>query len=127
MAAQTAQTDGTTVYAVAFDSEADGCAVAGSGVTTTDTSLIATATSGQPALSLTTLTPCITMKNMASPASGGTSYFYADTSSSNNGCTDSAHTVSTIAQIFDAIAASFTTPRLLPSNSAGVAISTTNN
>ena len=127
LAAQSAQRAGTTVYSVAFDSESDGCAVSGSGVTKTDTSLVATATSGQPALSLSTLTPCITMKNMASPASGGTSYFYADTSSSSSGCTDTAHTVSTIAQIFDAIAASFTTPRLLPSNSSGVAISTTTN
>jgi hypothetical protein len=127
MAAQAAQNAGTTVFAVAFSSESDGCAVSGSGVTVTDTSLIATATSGQPALALSTLTPCITMKNMASPTSaGGTSYFYADTSSASSGCTDTAHTVSTIGTIFDSISATFTTPRLIPTTASGVVISTTN-
>ncbi len=124
LAAQAAQNAGTTIYAVAFDSESDGCAVAGGSATVTDTSLIASATSGNTALSLSTLTPCITMKNMASPATSSMSYFYADTSSASSGCTDTAHTVSTIAQIFDAIAATFTTPRLLPKNSSGVVIGT---
>lgn len=126
MAAQAAQAAGTTVYSVAFDSESDGCAVSGSGVTVTDTSLVAAATSGNTALSLSTLTPCIVMKNMASPASGNNSYFYADTSSSSSGCTDTAHTVSTIGEIFDAISASFTTPRLLPASASGLAVTTTN-
>jgi Flp pilus assembly protein TadG len=115
-AAQNANTAGTKVYTVAFNSESDGCAVSGSGVTVTDTSLTATATSGQPALSLSTLTPCIVMKNMASPSTATMSYFYADTSSASSGCTDTAHTTGTIANIFDAIAATFTSPRLLPNN-----------
>jgi len=120
-AAQTAQNDNTTVYSVAFGSESSGCTTSSGG---TDSAIWASATSGNPALSLATLTPCIVMKNMASPATSSMSYFYADTSSSSSGCTDSAHTVSTIAQIFDAIAATFTTPRLLPSNSSGVVIGT---
>lgn len=118
MAAQAAQAAGTTVFSVAFGSESNGCAVSGSGVTTTDTTLIATATTGNSALSLSTLTPCITMKNIASPTtSSGTSYFYADTSSQTSGsCTDNVHTVTQINQIFQAIASYFTTPRLLPNN-----------
>ncbi len=117
MAAQAAQTAGTTVFSVAFGSEDDGCAVSGSGVTVTDTTLIATATSGNSALSLSTLTPCITMKNMASPTTAnGTSYFYADSSSASSGCTDTAHTVSQINQIFWAISSYFTTPRLVPNS-----------
>jgi len=121
-AAQTAQSAGTTIYSVAFGSEASGC----TGSAGTDSHLWATATSGNPALSLSTLTPCIIMKNLASPPSGNTSYFYADTSSASSGCTDTAHTVSSISQIFDAIAATFTTPRLLPNSASGVVISTTN-
>jgi Flp pilus assembly protein TadG len=111
-AAQDAQSAGTTVYSVAFSSESTGCTSSSGG---TDSTLWATATSGQPALSLSTLTPCIVMKNMASPASStGTTYFYADTSSSTSGCTDTAHTVQSIQDIFGAIAATFTTPRLVP-------------
>lgn len=117
-AAQSANTLGTRVYTVAFNSESNGCAVSGSGATVTDTTLIGTATSGQPALSLATMTPCITMKNMASPQTATASYFYADTSSANSGCTDDAHTSTSIANIFDAIAATFTTPRLLPNNAS---------
>jgi uncharacterized protein YqkB/Flp pilus assembly protein TadG len=113
-AAQAANTAGTTVYSVAFNTESDGCAVSGSGVTVTDTSLIATATTGNAALSLSTLTPCVVMKNIASPATSTQSYFYADTSSGS--CTDSAHTVNQISTIFSAIAATFTSPRLLPNN-----------
>lgn len=127
LAAQSAQNAGTTIYAVAFNSESNGCAVSGSGATVTDTSLIASATSGNTALSLSTLTPCITMKNMASPSTSSMSYFYADTSSASNGCTDSAHTVGTISDIFSAISATFTTPRLLPNSSGGVVVSTTLN
>lgn len=114
MAAQAAQAAGTTVYSVAFGSESSGCSSSSSG---TDSSTIATATSGQPGISYKTLTPCLTMKNLASPASSdGTTYFYADSSSANNGCTDDAHTVSQVNQIFWAIASNFTTPRLLPNN-----------
>ncbi len=131
LAAQAAQNAGTTVYAVAFDSESDGCAVQAprgqTSVTVTDTSLIASATSGNTALSLSTLTPCITMKNMASPSTSSISYFYADTSSASSGCTDSAHTVGTISDIFSAISATFTNPRLLPNSSGGVVVSTTLN
>jgi hypothetical protein len=114
MAAQAAQAAGTTVVAVAFGSEDSGCSSASGG---TDSSTIATATSGNSAISSGTLTPCLTMKNIASPTtSGGVSYFFADSSSASNGCTDSAHNIDTISGIFSAITDLFTTPRLLPAN-----------
>ncbi len=116
MAAQSAQTAGTTVFSVAFGSESSGCTTSGGG---TDSSLIATATSGNAAFSsVNSITPCVTMKNVASPTTNGISYFYADTSSSSNGCTDTAHTVSEVNQIFWAISSYFTSPRLLPNNAS---------
>jgi hypothetical protein len=113
MAAQAAQAAGTTVFSVAFGSEASGCSSSSGG---TDSTTIATATSGNSAISYGSITPCLTMKNIASPATSTASYFYADTSSSSSGCTDTAHSVSQINQIFMAISSYFTTPRLLPNN-----------
>jgi hypothetical protein len=113
MAAQAANAAGTTVYSVAFGSEASGCTVPSGG---TDSTTIATATAGNAAISYSTLTPCLVMKNIASPATATASYFYADTSSKSSGCTDTAHTVTEIADIFNAIAATFTSPRLLPNS-----------
>jgi hypothetical protein len=113
MAAQAAQAAGTTVFSVAFGSEPSGCSAASGG---TDSTTIATATSGNSAISYGSITPCLTMKNIASPATSTASYFYADSSSKTSGCTDTAHTVSQINQIFLAISSYFTTPRLLPNN-----------
>lgn len=120
-AAQDAQGAGTIVEAVAFGSEANGCAVPGSGAKVTDTTLWASATGGNAALSLATLTPCITMRNIASPpvliGSSEISFFYADQTSAANGCSDNVHTdLTTLSDILMAIANSFTTPRLLPNN-----------
>ncbi len=115
-AAQDAQAAGTQIWSVAFGSEASGCATGGG----TDTTLWATATSGNAALSLATFTPCVTMENIASPAvtSGplaGTTFFYADTSSV--GCSGAnLGKFPTLSDIFNAVANSFTTPRLLPNN-----------
>ena len=121
MAAQTAQTAGTTVFSVAFGSESGGCTSSGGG---TDTSLIATATTGNTSFStVNSITPCTTMKNIASPTVNGVSYFYADTTSSKNGCTDTAHTVSEVNQIFWAISSYFTSPRLVSNNAAYTVIS----
>jgi hypothetical protein len=118
-AAQDAQAEGTTVYSVAFGSESNGCGIPGGGGT--DTTLWATATGGNPALSLATLTPCVTMQNIASPAVttgplAGTSFFYADQTSVPNCSASSLAHFSTLADIFNAIANSFTTPRLLPNS-----------
>jgi len=112
-AAQVAQAAGTIVYSVAFQSESTGCTTSGGG---TDTSITATATSGQPALTLGTMTPCTVMKNIATPSTSTKSYFYADTAASANGCGDDLHKVSDIQSIFDSIAADFTLPRMLPNS-----------
>jgi hypothetical protein len=47
------------------------------------------------------------------------SNFYSDyaQSGSNSTCYDNAHTVTSLADIFSAIAANFTNPRLIPNNS----------
>ncbi len=120
-AAQDAQAAGTIVESVAFGSEANGCAVPGSGAVVTDTTLWASATSGNAPLSLSSLTPCVTMQNIASPpvfiGSSEISFFYADQTSAANGCVDTLHpTLTTLSDILAAIANSFTTPRLLPTN-----------
>jgi len=115
-AAQVAQAAGTTIFSVAFGSEASGCTGTGAFA---DSQLWASATSGQPALSLGTLNPCIVMKNIASPTANNIDYFYADTQSASNGCTANANSVSTIGDIALSIAANFNLPRLLPAGSSG--------
>jgi hypothetical protein len=54
------------------------------------------------------------MENIASSLA----YFYSDYNQSGSGstCQDASHTVSTLADIFLAISADFTTPRLIPNN-----------
>ena len=114
VAGQYAATAGTAVYAVAYGSESSGCSN-GWSVGATDTSLVATGTYNQP-FTLATLLPCTTMEDIASSWSN----FYSDNQQSGNvnlGCTDNNHTTVSLNQIFQAISASFTTPRLIPNNS----------
>ena len=124
LAAQVAQADKTTIYSIAFGSESSGCTGSGG----TDTSVSATATTGQPALSVTgtsALTPCIVMKNIATPTTpppASIDYFYADTSSTTNGCVAGANQLSSIGDIFASIGATFTAPILLPAGASGVAV-----
>jgi hypothetical protein len=72
------------------------------------------ATGANQSFTLSTLTPCVTMENIASSLS----YFYSDYNQSGSGstCQDSSHTVSAMQDIFTAIAATFTTPRMLPNS-----------
>ena len=111
VAAQAANDAGTTVYGVAYGSEQTGC-TSGSGAT--DTTLIASGRNA--AFSLSQLTPCVTIENIASSLNT----FYSDYNQSGSGidlsCVDNAHTVSSLQNIFLSIAANFTTPRLLPNN-----------
>jgi Putative Flp pilus-assembly TadE/G-like len=108
MAAQSATKAGTRVYAVAYGSEDTGCGAGGG----TDNTLVATGTNAS--FTLSGLTPCVTMENIASSLN----YFYSDYNESGSGstCQDSSHTVSALADIFLAISSDFTTPRLLPNN-----------
>jgi hypothetical protein len=54
------------------------------------------------------------MENIASSLNN----FYSDYNQSGSGstCQDASHTVSSLQAIFQAIASTFTTPRLLPNN-----------
>ena len=109
MAAQAATKAGTQVFSVAYGSEATGCSSTSSG---TDSSNVAT---GQNAtFTYKTITPCITMENIASTLNN----FYSDYNQSGSGstCQDSSHTVTSLADIFLAIASSFTQPRLIPNS-----------
>jgi hypothetical protein len=112
MAGQYATKEGTRVYAMAYGSESDGCGVAGSGATVSDTTTIATG--ANQSFTAATLTPCITMENIASSLN----YFYSDWDQSGSGstCVDNSHTTTSLADISLAIAASLTEPRLLPNN-----------
>ncbi len=79
----------------------------------TDVTLVTTGNNAS--FTLSTLTPCVTMENIASSLH----YFYSDYLQSGSGtsttCVDNAHTVVAMSDIFESIATTFTTPRLIPS------------
>jgi hypothetical protein len=110
-AAQYASKQGTSVYAVAYGAEGTGCN-SGWSVGLTDTTLTATGTN--QTFSLGTLSPCVAMENIASSLQT----FYSDYNQSGSGstCEDASHATVSLQDIFQAISASFTTPRLIPSN-----------
>jgi hypothetical protein len=111
-----ANTKGSRVYSVAYGSEASGCGAPGTwSIGLTDTVKVATGTYNQPFASAANVLPCTTMEDIAS----SWSYFYSDNQQAGNvnlGCTDLNHTSVSLQDIFLAIEATFTTPRLLPNN-----------
>jgi hypothetical protein len=111
VAGQYAASQGTAVYAVAYGAGTSGCN-SGWSIGLTDTRLVTTGKNA--AFTLSELTPCVEIENMASSLSN----FYSDYAQSGSGstCLDNAHTVSSLSGIFSAIAATFTNPRLLPNN-----------
>ena len=111
VAAQYATSLGTVVYSVAYGAEDSGCN-SGWNVGLTDTTLVATGYNAP--FSLSGLSPCVTMENIASTLSD----FYSDYNQSGSGstCEDASHTVTSLKDIFVAIASNFTTPRLIPNN-----------
>jgi len=113
-AAQYAAGTGTTVFAVAYGSESSGCSN-GWSVGATDTTLVASGVN-QPFTSVSQLLPCTTMEDIASSWSN----FYSDNQQTGNvnlGCSDLNHSTVSLADIFQAIATTFTKPRLIPNNS----------
>lgn len=110
-AAQYATAHSTTVFSVAYGAQTSGC-VDGWSVGKTDTTLVATG-QNQP-FTLSTLTPCVTMENIATSLST----FYSDYNQSGSGstCEDVAHSTISLQDIFQSIASTFTTPRLIPNN-----------
>jgi hypothetical protein len=111
VAGQYALAHGTTVYSVAYGSSGTGCS-SGWAPALTDTTLVATGANA--AFTLSSLTPCVVMENIASSLDN----FYSDYNQSGSGstCQDASHTVTSLQDIFLAIASSFTTPRLIPNN-----------
>ena len=114
-AAQAATAAGTRVYAVAYGAEQTGCASGSKADDYTDVTLVATGANAP--FTLSQLTPCVTMENIASSLE----YFYSDYlqsgSSVSTSCVDNSHTVTSLPMIFQSIAATFTTPRLIPNSS----------
>jgi putative Flp pilus-assembly TadE/G-like protein len=113
-AAQYATSKGTRVYSVAYGSESSGCN-SGWNIGLTDTTLQSSVVSAaNVSFTLSQVTPCLSMENIASSLT----YFYSDYNQSGSGstCQDNSHATETLNDIFQAIAATFTTPRLLPNN-----------
>jgi len=119
IAGQYATKQGTTVYAVAYGSELSGCSSGSHAQDYTDVTLVATGSNlygplNAPLASVTAVTPCVTMENIASSLTT----FYSDYLQSGSGvdsaCQASSNSITQIGQIFTAISASFTTPRLIP-------------
>jgi hypothetical protein len=112
IAAQAAAAAGTQVYSVAYGSEQTGCYSSNGSNGNTDTSLLTFSRPLNQTFAISALTPCIAMENIASSLSN----FYSDYNQSGSGstCQDSSHTVTSLADIFLSIAASFTQPRLIP-------------
>jgi len=117
-AARYAVNQGTRVYAVAYGSESSGCSD-GWNIGATDQTMAPKDSYSQgfnqPYSSVSQILPCTTMEDIASEWS----YFYSDNQQTGNvnlGCTDENHTTVSLQDIFQAISATFTTPRLLPNN-----------
>jgi hypothetical protein len=121
MAAQAATAAGTRVYAVSYGAEKLGCSYT-VGTTGTEGSFgtdnTTVATGANASFTAATITPCITMENIASSLQ----YFYSDYNQSDAGtgpdtnCIDNSHSVSDLKNILLAVGATFTQPRLLPNN-----------
>ncbi len=112
IAAQSAATAGTQVYSVAYGSEQTGCYSSNGSNGNTDKTLLTFSRPLNASFTISQLTPCVTMENIASSLGN----FYSDYNQSGSGstCQDSSHTVSSLADIFLSIASSFTQPRLIP-------------
>jgi Flp pilus assembly protein TadG len=116
VAGQEATAAGTTVFAVAYGSGTGGRSGCGSGGAHADdyNDVTLVATGKNATFTLGALTPCVTMENIASSLET----FYSDfnQSGSRSACVDSGHPEVQLNDIFTAIAAKFTTPRLIPNN-----------
>ncbi len=110
VAGQAATAAGTKVYAVSYGSESSGCLTGNTAGTAAETAAQTGYTAG--------ITPCETMKNIAS----GTAYFYSDYTQSGSGedtsCVGTANSTSNLDDIFTDIAYTLTTARLMNSSAS---------
>jgi len=116
VAGQRATAAGTTVFAVAYGSATGSSSGCGSGgphaQDYNDVTLVSTGNNASYTLS--SLTPCVAMENIATSLQT----FYSDYQQSGSGstCQDSSHPEVQLNDIFTAISSTFTTPRLIPNN-----------
>ena len=115
-AAQNANNAGTRVYAVSYGSEDQGCSTAVTSGSAAGTDSTIVVTGNNAAFTTATISPCITMENIASSLD----YFYSDYNESGSGvnksCIDGAHGVTSLNDIFLSIVSGLRSPRLLPNN-----------
>jgi hypothetical protein len=104
----------TTVYAVAYGAENTGC-TNGWSVGLTDTTYVARG-AYNVSVSIPGLIPCTTVEDIASSLQTFYSDYQQSGSQVDRNCVDDSHTVTSLSEIFQSIAASFTTPRLLPND-----------
>jgi len=116
VAANYATGQGTRVYTVAYGSEDSGCTSSGGGtdnkVVLPTTCAVGANCTAYPGVSLSTITPCWTMEQMASAPQ----YFFSDYNQSGSGstCQSASQPETNINQIFKNIFYDLTTPRLIP-------------
>jgi hypothetical protein len=113
-AAQYAASLGTRIYAVAYGSEDTGCSSGSHPDDYNDVTTITLPSTPNVAFSLSNLTPCVTMENIASSMT----WFYSDwqVKGGSSSCQGTTNTMTSLDDIFSAIKASFSQARLLPSN-----------
>jgi hypothetical protein len=113
MAAVAATQAGTTVYGVAYGAEQSGC---GKGATDSLVVIPPGTTLNASVSPLSSFVPCTTIEDISSSLSTFYSDWLQSGGSVSTACTDSSHSVVSLSSIFQSIAASFTTPRLLPND-----------
>jgi len=104
----------TTVYGVAYGAENQGC-TNGWNLGLTDTTLVDNGTYNVP-VSLSTLIPCVTVEDIASSLNTFYSDYQQSGSNVDQSCVSASNNFTNLKTIFQSIAATFTTPRLLPNN-----------
>lgn len=112
VAAQAATQAGTRVYGIAYGSEQSGCSSATGG---TDASIVINSASlNAPLGSVNSLTPCVTIEDIASSET----FFYSDykQSGTTSVCQSQSHQITSLSDIFGDIVTSFTKPILVPNS-----------
>ncbi len=116
VAAQWAASKGTRVYGVAYGAEQNGCGTAPSdGAGYTDTTVVATG-KNVSFTSASSITPCVTIENIASSLS----YFYSDYNQSGSGidttCQSTVNSATSLNDIGISIGGSLSGPALIPNS-----------
>jgi Flp pilus assembly protein TadG len=121
VAGQAATAAGTTVYAVAYGSENVGCNSTGEGHPDDYTDVTLVAAGNNVAFTLTSLTPCVTMENIASTS---TTFYGVQQSGTgvDASCMGATQAYTTMGSVWAGIGGNFIQARLLPSNSTYIVV-----